>query len=74
MTKREHWSGNAGQLRTNWDLFKRYDVLDGYAAGVEVQTADKKVSDNMQKDANFLKYMQKLSGKTDPAPEAGVAK
>ena len=74
VTKRDHWAGAESARRTNWELFKRYDVLEYHQSGVEAKEADDQVTSNMQRDAAFLKHLGKVQGKSDAVPEAAGIK
>ena len=74
VTKKDHWAGAESARRTNWELSKRYDVLEYYQSGVEAKEADDQVTSNMQRDATFLKHLGKVQGKSDAVPEAAAIK
>lgn len=60
-SKKEHVSGDANTRKTRWDLFERYDVLSLSKQSSAVPVADKAVTEDMKKDALFLKYLDKAN-------------
>ena len=59
--KKEHWQGDKKNLKTRWDLFKRYDVWSISKGNTRVDGADNQVTENMKRDAIFLKYLDRVT-------------
>ena len=72
MTKRDHWAGAESQRRTQWAVFKRFDVLVVYTGGIAVKGAHDQVTAGMQRDAMFLKQLSKTQSGPQAAPEAAT--